>query len=133
MLDFNTTAARDIANNNAAFTSLDVAKNILSYLGSDVANGLKAKINMIEAFAIGEHAVRHGAYQMFTGISMDINWSMRINNYSVKAYRVPGINRVVFHLTDGQWYTRTVSVEVLRDFLKKVVNDESNNSMFNKR
>lgn len=133
MTTFNTNTARDIADNNAAFTSLDVANNLLAYLQTDTAKHLSAKANMLELFAIGEHAARRGAYQVTVDLFADLQWSLRINKYTIWAVRVPGLNRVVFHLMDGQWSTRTKSTEVTKDFLLKLVADESNNRMFEKR
>ena len=133
MTTFNTNTARDIADNNQAFTSLDVAKNLLAYLETDTAKGLSAKTNMLELFNIGEYAARRGAYQVTFDLFADLQWALRINEYTIWAVRVPGLNHVVFHLMDGQWRTRTKSNVVVKDFLSKLVADEKNNRMFEKR
>lgn len=132
MTTFNTSVARNIAEENMAHTSLDVAKNMNNFLESGVANDLSDKLIALELFAIGEHAARCGAYQVTNDLFADLQWNLNINKYGIWVCRVPGLNKVVFHLSDGQWSTRTKDIGVLREFLSKVVKDERNNKMFTK-
>ena len=132
MTTFNTSVARNIAEENMAHTSLDVAKNMNNFLESGVANDLSDKLIALELFAIGEHAARRGAYQVTNDLFADLQWNLNINKYGIWVCRVPGLNKVVFHLSDGQWSTRTKDIGVLREFLSKVVKDERNNKMFTK-
>lgn len=132
MTTFNTSVARNIAEENMAHTSLDVAKNMNNFLESGVANDLSDKLIALELFAIGEHAARCGAYQVTNDLFADLQWNLNINKYGIWVCRIPGLNKVVFHLSDGQWSTRTKDISVLREFLSKVVKDERNNKMFTK-
>lgn len=132
MTTFNTSVARNIAEENMAHTSLDVAKNMNNFLESGLVADLSNKLIALELFAIGEHAARCGAYQVTNDLFADLQWNLNINKYGIWVCRIPGLNKVVFHLSDGQWSTRTKDISVLREFLSKVVKDERNNKMFTK-
>ncbi len=132
MTTFNTSVARNIAEENMAHTSLDVAKNMNNFLESGLVADLSNKLIALELFAIGEHAARCGAYQVTNDLFADLQWNLNINKYGIWVCRIPGLNKVVFHLSDGQWSTRTKDIGVLREFLSKVVKDERNNKMFTK-